>query len=278
LTIQRRRLLRTKPTSIAIIMKLSLRWTKNTLIFGGTATWGVLLVGCVVVNRTTLAPPFIAGATFVGNKECAECHDQQATHFGSATHAKVMLADSKLGSTGCESCHGAGSFHVKSGGSKGTIVNPGKSPEACFQCHLEKRGEFSLPNAHGVLNGSMSCGDCHDPHVGSAVKGGVASLHSQTATCTECHSAQKGPFVFKHQAMDEGCTACHNPHGSVNNKMLVSADSNLCLRCHLETASTPGIIVAGGADHRTRMQSGTCWATGCHEAVHGSHGSKALRY
>lgn len=254
------------------------RLSKTALMFGGVALWGLVLVSCVSVNRTMLAPPFVAGATFVGNKECTECHADTVGHFGSATHAKVMLADPKLGSTGCEACHGAGSRHVKSGGEKGTIVNPMKSAETCFQCHLEKRGEFSLANSHGVLTGKMSCGDCHDPHEGGALKGKGASLEAANETCTKCHSAQQGPFTFKHNAMREGCTSCHNPHGSVNQKMLVARDSNLCLSCHLETATRPGIILAGGEDHRTRMQGGTCWTAGCHEAVHGSHASPALRY
>ena len=259
-------------------MNLRPRITRTTAIFGGAAAWGLLLVSCVTVNRTILAPPFIAGAAFVGNKECIECHAEQVEHFGSATHANVTFADGKVGSTGCETCHGAGSLHVKAGGTKHTIVNPQKSPEACFQCHLEKRGEFSLANSHGVLTGHMSCGDCHDPHSGPALRGTGASLESETETCTKCHTAQKGPFTFKHSAMKEGCTACHNPHGSVNQKMLIARDSNLCLSCHLETADRPGIILAGGEDHRTRMQGGTCWIAGCHEAVHGSHTSPALRY
>ncbi len=255
------------------------RLTKNTLIFGGAAAWGLLLVSCISVNRTVLAPPFVAGATFVGSKECAECHSDQTGHFASATHAKVAFADSKGDANGCETCHGAGSLHAKSGGGKGTIVNPKKSPEACFQCHLDKRGEFSLANTHGVLTGKMGCGDCHDPHEGNMIKGtGAGSLESENETCTKCHSAQKGPFVFKHNAMREGCVACHNPHGTVNQKMLVARDANLCLRCHLEVTSTPGAIMAGGEDHRSRLMSGTCWSSGCHEAVHGSHGSKALRY
>lgn len=255
-----------------------LRWTRNTVIFGGAAAWGLLLVGCVVVNRTALAPPFIPGASFVGNKECAECHQEQTDHFGSATHANVTLAEGKLGSTGCEACHGAGSIHSKTGGGPGTIVNPAKNPETCYQCHLDKRGEFALPYSHGVHTGNMSCGDCHDPHSGKAVAGTGASLESEIESCTKCHTAQKGPFTFKHNAMKEGCTSCHNPHGSVNQKMLVARDSNLCLSCHLETAATPGIILAGGEDHRTRMMNGTCWVAGCHEAVHGSHVSPALRY
>lgn len=259
-------------------MTIRHRPTKNTVIFGAAAAWGLLLISCVAVNRTMLAPPFIAGATFVGNKECMECHEEKTGHFGSATHAKVTLADAKLGSTGCEACHGAGSLHVKAGGTKTTIVNPMKSPDTCFQCHLEKRGEFSLANSHGVLTGKMGCGDCHNPHEGNMVRGKGASMESANETCTTCHTAQKGPFTFKHNAMKEGCVSCHNPHGSVNQKMLVARDANLCLSCHLETATRSGIILAGGEDHRTRIQGGTCWSAGCHEAIHGSHASPALRY
>lgn len=259
-------------------MTFRLRPSKNTLLFGGVAVWGLLLISCISVNRTVLAPPFIAGATVSGTKECMQCHEDHTAKFATATHAKVAFAEEARGNTGCETCHGAGSLHVKSGGARGTIVNPQKSPETCFQCHLDKRGEFSLANSHGVLAGKMSCGDCHDPHEGNMIKGTGAALESESETCTKCHTAQKGPFVFKHNATKEGCTACHNPHGSVNQKMLVARDANLCLRCHMEVTTTPGVIFAGGEDHRSRITTGTCWTAGCHEAVHGSHASKALRY
>lgn len=251
--------------------------TKNTLVFGGAAVWGMLLISCVAVNRTMLAPPFIPGATLVGDKGCAECHSEVTSNFNSATHAKISLAEGNVGMTGCESCHGAGSLHVKAGGSKSTIINPGKNPDVCFQCHLETRGQFSLPHAHGVMDGKMSCSDCHDPHAGSAIRGSGASLTTQSESCTTCHTAQKGPFIFKHNAMKEGCTACHSPHGSVNNKMLNAPDSNLCLQCHA-TGSSPGMLFAGGRDHAGNPVNGSCWVAGCHEAVHGSNVSHALRF
>lgn len=258
-------------------MKLKLRLTKNTLIFGGVAAWGLFLFGCVAANRTMLVVPNIPGATLVGDKACKECHAEQVEKFGSASHAKLAFADPKLGATGCEACHGAGSLHVKAGGTRATIVNPQKSPETCFECHLDKRGQFSLPYAHAVANGNMSCSDCHDPHQGKATKGTGASLRTQAEACTECHTAQKGPFIFKHNAMKEGCAACHNPHGSVNQKMLNAPDSNLCLQCHA-TGSTPGTLFASGRDHAGNPVNGTCWVAGCHEAVHGSNTSHALRY
>ena len=257
-------------------------WTRNTVIFGGIALWGLLLISCVTVNRAVLAPPNVAGAKFVGTKECVECHRDQVDHFASSTHAKLALADASVGDTGCEACHGAGSIHVKSGGAKGTIVNPRTSPEACFACHLEKRGEFSLPNTHPVLAGKVTCVDCHDVHAGDAIKGNGAAMESQNETCTKCHSAQKGPFVFEHGAMKEGCVACHSPHGSVNAKMLVARDANLCLRCHLEAPTATGMINANAVrhtpeDHATRLMQGTCWSAGCHEAPHGSNANNHVR-
>jgi predicted CXXCH cytochrome family protein len=253
------------------------RWSKTSLLFGVAAAWGLLLIGCVTANRAVLAPPKIAGATFVGTKNCVECHAEITDHFDTATHSRLALSASKVGDTGCEACHGPGSLHSSTGGARGTIVNPLKSPETCFQCHLDKRGEMSLPHAHPVLNGQVSCADCHDPHKGNAIKGGALNLATANETCTECHTAQKGPFIYQHNAMLEGCTACHNPHGSVNDKMLIARDDNLCLRCHLEVAGT-GQIVVGGEDHASRLQRGTCWSAGCHEAVHGSNANSHLRY
>ncbi|HET7536591.1 MAG TPA: cytochrome c3 family protein, partial [Candidatus Didemnitutus sp.] len=214
-------------------MSFKPRWNKNSIIFGAAAAWGLLLIGCVAVNRTVLAPPTIPESHYVGTKKCADCHEDQTQHFYNATHANLALKDPKVGDISCEACHGAGSIHVKAGGGKGTIINPGKSPETCFQCHVDKRGEFALPNAHPVLSGQVTCNDCHDPHRGRVVSRTGASLETPNETCTKCHTAQKGPFLFKHNAMEEGCTICHSPHGSVNQKMLVARDANLCLRCHL---------------------------------------------
>ncbi|MBM3853153.1 MAG: hypothetical protein FJ399_08345 [Verrucomicrobia bacterium] len=231
-----------------------------------------------------VAPAKIPGADYVGSKQCTECHEEQTSHYAGSTHSKIAIADAKVGDVGCESCHGPGSLHVKAGGTKATIINPQKSPEACFQCHLEKRGQFSLPNAHPVMAGKVTCVDCHDVHEGEAIRGTGAAIETELETCTKCHTAQRGPFVYEHSAMREGCTACHNPHGSVNQKMLVARDANLCLRCHL-VAPTPGssgeinanAIGRTSANHNNRMQQGTCWVAGCHETVHGSNSNNHLR-
>jgi predicted CXXCH cytochrome family protein len=97
-------------------------------------------------------------------------------------------------------------------------------------------------------------------------------------TCTKCHIAQRGPFVFEHEAIREGCTTCHEPHGTINDKMLVQRNQNLCLRCHFQQQTGPGKVLIGGRDHTPLLSRGTCWSAGCHEAVHGSHIGSSLRF
>ncbi len=257
-------------------MKIKLPQITQKVLIGSLIAWGLLLVSCVMVNRTIVAPPQIAGATFVGSKNCAECHANITGNFHDATHAKMIASGDAGQNIGCESCHGAGSIHSKTGGKPGTIINPKTNPETCFQCHLDKRGEFSLPHIHP--SGKVTCSDCHEPHQGDAVIGGGTQLASSSDTCLKCHSAQRGPFVFEHEALRENCTTCHNPHGTVNDKMLKSRNQTLCLQCHYQQQTASGQLLIGGRDHASFVQRGTCWSAGCHEAVHGSHVNSSLRF
>ena len=259
-------------------MKFRPRLTKNSLIFGGVAVWGLFLVSCVMVNRSVLMPPQIPGATFVGSKDCTQCHEEITGGFSSATHAKLMLPGDTNKEMGCESCHGPGSIHSKKGGGAGTIVNPARNPETCYQCHLDKRGEFALANSHPVAHGKMSCSDCHDPHKGDAIMGGGTKLASANDSCLKCHESQRGPYVFEHEALRDSCTTCHNPHGTVNAKMLKARNQTLCLQCHYQQQTITGQLLIGGRDHASFVQRGTCWTAGCHEAVHGSHVNSSLRF
>lgn len=256
---------------------------------GGGAALTLVLLSCSTTSRTILAPPTIPGAEFAGSESCESCHDTITRDFRTATHARLKAHGDNAKNIGCESCHGPGSLHVKSGGASHTIVNPKKSPEACFQCHTEVRASFQLPHRHPVLEGKMSCTDCHNPHKGNAIKGGEANiiqdvrgggreLLSQNGTCFQCHSAQRGPFVFAHEALRQGCVSCHSPHGSVNQRMLTERNATLCLKCHFQQQTSAGRIFIGDSDHTTRLPQGTCWSAGCHEAVHGSQVNGHLRY
>jgi predicted CXXCH cytochrome family protein len=259
---------------------------------------GLLLaaISCQTVHRAVVVLPEVPGAKYIGSKECEQCHDQIYRDFQTADHARLVAQGTNGLSAGCESCHGPGSLHSDSGGevkppfsftsgrppanSYGARlpVAPARSVEtACFQCHSDVRAKFSLPTHHPVPEGKMSCIDCHSPHKGSIFVGGGTSLMSENESCLRCHPAQRGPYVFEHEALREGCTTCHTAHGSVNAKMLTERDSNLCFKCHFQQISGTQLLI-GGSDHSRRVQQGTCWTAGCHEAVHGSRVSSSLRF
>ncbi len=239
----------------------------------------VILASCGMPSQELVIPPNIPGATFVGSKACEDCHEPITKDFNTADHARLMAKGKNAENVGCESCHGPGSQHVSSGGAAHTIINPRKSPETCFQCHLEIKAKFNLPSHHPVLEGRISCTDCHNPHSGRAIKGGGTSPMGKNETCFQCHTAQKGPFVFEHEAVREGCVTCHDPHGSVNPKQLVARNQTLCLKCHFQQQTTSGgLNISTGGTHNARVLQGTCWSSGCHEAVHGSQVNSHFRY
>ena len=203
---------------------------------------GVLLlavISCSSISRQAVILPDVPGAKYVGSADCEQCHDEICRDFKTADHAR-LIAQGKNGlDAGCESCHGPCSLHEDSGGdvappysftagrpqpeslSGRYPLEPDRATEnVCYKCHLDVRGQFNLPNHHPVPEGHMTCIQCHPPHKGIAMAGGSTQLTSQEENCTQCHESQKGLFVFEHEAMRDGCTSCHTPHGSVNAKML----------------------------------------------------------
>jgi predicted CXXCH cytochrome family protein len=261
------------------VKRLGFRATAAVLAAIGVC---VVVISCATVNRVVVAPPMIPGATYVGMDTCAPCHEKETRDFKLAFHARITIPDpkGKREGVGCEGCHGPGSLHVEAGGERGKfIVNPSKNPEACYQCHLDKKAQMNLPYHHPVREGKMNCTSCHDPH-GSDIKKGRLLLARVNDVCAQCHRKQAGPHVFEHPALREGCTTCHQVHGSLNAKMLTERDANLCLKCHaqMQVPVGPPRIWIGVADHNSRLRQGPCFSSGCHEAPHGSMVSRTLRY
>jgi len=251
------------------------------MIVGVAAAAAVIfIISCATVERVVAPPPVIEGAEYVGIETCALCHENMVEDFKYTGHARIRIPGEgeRLEGQGCESCHGAGSLHLEVGGGRGKfIVNPGRDPEACFQCHLEKKALFRLQYHHPVIEGRMSCVSCHNPHGQDIFKPEGMFAARENDTCLQCHREQARPHVFEHEALREGCTMCHNAHGSINEKLFVERDNNLCLKCHAQVA-TPGTVTIGGMPHTTRLMQGTCWSAGCHTAVHGSNINPHLRY
>jgi len=138
------------------------------------------------------------------------------------------------------------------------------------------KSQFSKPFRHKVLEGTMSCSDCHNPHGGFEQKQTKLAVGADQS-CVKCHSQMQGPFVFEHAPLRvEGCAACHTPHGSNNPKMLKrSSVRQLCLECHTNIFNVElDENLPLGPHTQTSIRTQNC--TTCHSAIHGSHSSKFL--
>lgn len=125
----------------------------------------------------------------------------------------------------------------------------------------------------------MTCGDCHNPH------GELNTDERTNDLCLDCHSRYQGPFVFGHAPVEDDCTICHDPHGSVANNLLVQNEPFLCLQCHeghfhllresnyVPTGGTPtaaaDIVNEAHGSEGFQTSFGTKCTT-CHKVVHGS--------
>jgi predicted CXXCH cytochrome family protein len=258
--------------------KLSMHRLSSALALMGFASLLAFVVNsCSTMDHSLVEPPKIEGAHFVGDKACLDCHANIARAFPASPHARLHLEPGQAtGLFGCEACHGPASKHIETGGAgrEKFIVNPKKDTGACYQCHSEIEAQFHLPEHHPVTEGKMNCAQCHDPHGLDIMKpaGGLA-MARLNESCSQCHREQARPFVFEHAALREGCTTCHSPHGSINQKLLSVRDANLCLRCHAQVQSPiagNGIFI-GNVEHTTFLRYGTCWTAGCHSSIHGSN-------
>ncbi len=237
------------------------------------------IVSCAVYQKASVVAPLeIPGAEYVNMRTCSPCHREQTESFDGTSHARISAKGMEKEGLGCGICHGPGSLHIENEYEPDLILNPDKDPEICFRCHLDKKAEFRLQYHHPVIEGLVSCSGCHDPHGSDSRPWTVTSFQDTSQICYKCHPEQRGPFVFEHDAMREGCTICHKVHGSVNDKLLIARDSNLCLRCHFQTQLDSSTFLIGDRSHSGFSPRGACFSGGCHVAVHGSNFDDHLRY
>jgi len=97
-------------------------------------------------------------------------------------------------------------------------------------------------------------------------------------SCSGCHREQTKLHVFEHEALREGCTDVSCPHGSVNPKLLVERDYNLCLKCHAQTRGNAVALHRQRTPRRLPFCAGPAGRPVAHPAVHGSSVSPHLHY
>ena len=213
---------------------------------------------------------------------CLSCHAGKEGHnnFRRGEHWRNDVSCNT-----CHSSHGPEPPNYKIGSttfvSDISAQNPGQAtarmlkanePQLCIACHNETKSQFTKPFHHKVLEGTMNCSDCHNPHGGFEQKQTKLAVGADAA-CIKCHANKQGPFVFEHAPLKvEGCTACHTPHGSSNPKMLKRAQiRQMCFECHtgISDELSPGVP---SRHNQAQMREQNC--TVCHSAIHGSNSNR----
>ena len=218
------------------------------------------------------------------SESCLTCHAGKENHnnFRRGEHWR-----NNVGCTDCHSAHGTSFGHQRTGSitliGEASAQRPNladramlknSEPQLCISCHTETKAQFSKPFRHKVLEGTMNCSDCHNPHGGFENKQQKLAVGAD-ASCVRCHTDKQGPFVFEHAPLKvEGCSACHTPHGSSNPKMMKrSSIRQLCLECHTEILGVElDGDLPGGAHNQATIRSQNC--TICHSAIHGSNAQR----
>jgi DmsE family decaheme c-type cytochrome len=206
-----------------------------------------------------------------GKNPCLTCH----------TGDKFESADKTSHS---EAANGCCDCHVVHSHKKQLLKSSPK--KLCFECHQDVYAKFRLTSHHPVVEGMMTCQNCHPVHGGNAK---FTLNGSNNELCISCHTSKEGPFIYEHQPVNEDCSICHDPHGTVANNLLVQNEPALCMSCHPMhfhsglTAyngkfTTPLDPKRGGISRRDGLKAALLTkCTQCHNKIHGTDsGSQSL--
>jgi len=182
------------------------------------------------------------------SKTCIKCHIDSRSRFIVGPHGKAALV--------CTTCH---TVHAGKAFSDQLKTNVSKT---CEVCHGDVFAKFNLNERHRLQEGILDCTTCHDPHE-PAVSARLGGFKHEA--CLKCHTDKGGPFLYEHQSSRvEGCTICHDAHGSPNRHLLTyQSTADLCFSCHTFAPQW----------HKSFGER-TTNCTSCHSTIHGSNLSK----
>lgn len=187
---------------------------------------------------------------------CGRCHltAHQSAMVTTDPHSRADLS--------CSSCH---TVH----GNMNEYLVREDLDNYCVSCHSSVAMEFQRRSAHPVESGNIRCVDCHDL---SSIKNAEFEIGFDWR-CQTCHEENAGPFLYEHPVtyshLVEGgsCMECHEPHGSVNDRLLRQTSWALCFQCH-NTPPGHATMHSGLGSKHDCVQ--------CHSEIHGSFSNNLL--
>ncbi len=202
-----------------------------------------------------------ASPAAVQNESCLSCHQKDSKRhlWAGSIHDVRDVA--------CASCH-----NIHRGTDK--VLDKLTQPEVCYACHAGQRIKAGKPWHHPVIEGKMTCSDCHNAH-GSA---GPMLMKRDTVveTCYTCHAEKRGPFVHDHPPVTENCGICHEVHGTTAENLLKTRQPFLCQTCHTPHGPFPPAVATGKTPQQPGWWNGSTitqgrGCTNCHTEIHGSN-------
>lgn len=215
--------------------------------------FAVMLQGLALIVGATLVIPATAAENaprqdmvLKGDAKCTRCHDETEEYpvlsIGKTKHGTV--ADKRTPT--CTSCHGDSDTHInKPEGvkerpkpdrafSKKSVTSPMEQNQACLTCHQGGKRIHWSGSTHASRD--TTCTSCHQVHTGHDK---VRDKRTQSEVCFTCHKEQRAQISRpSRHPIKEGkvaCSDCHNPHGSVGEKMMARDNVNdTCYTCHME--------------------------------------------
>ncbi len=203
------------------------------------------------------------------NGMCLQCHAGGARiEWRGSIHELQGLA--------CSDCHNPMSRESPRG-----LTGRESVSRTCFTCHPQQRSQFRKRSHMPLLEGKITCSDCHQPH-GSYTEP-LIRADSVNQLCYQCHAEKRGPFLWEHAPVVESCLNCHLPHGSNHDALLVTLPPFLCQECHAQSGSfshpndllTSGNLM-GAIDPDERLLNRAC--LNCHAQIHGSNHPAGVRF
>jgi len=200
------------------------------------------------------------------NAQCLQCHTgRERIYWQGSVHQTNRL--------GCSDCHNPMANFSASG-----LLARGTVNETCFTCHQQQRTEFRKRSHMPLLEGRMSCGDCHNPH--GSVTRALLKADSVNQLCYTCHAEKRGPFIWEHAPVRRNCLECHLPHGSSHESLLEVARPFLCQQCHANVSHPAALLtrsnLASGVIPDERTVNRGC--SNCHSQIHGSNHPSGARF